>query len=131
MSPYTAKYNESEYQIQNINLLYQIHQQCQKTFEKTSIFQKVQKQIEHFQTIHFLFCYMYKFHNSYFVVFVYLFVFIYFVFLYYIYIYIIYTRTVVLSYCRSVVFDVLLMEASSSCILFSYFERSPPADCTP
>ena len=33
MFPYTVEYNESEYDIQNISLLYKIHQMCQNTFE--------------------------------------------------------------------------------------------------
>ena len=32
---YTVKYNESEYHIENNNLLYKIHQQCPNTFEQT------------------------------------------------------------------------------------------------
>ena len=34
MFPYTVKYTESEYDFQNNNLLYKIHQQYQNTFEK-------------------------------------------------------------------------------------------------
>ena len=33
MFPYRVKYTESEYDIQNNNSLYKIHQQCQNTFE--------------------------------------------------------------------------------------------------
>ena len=33
MSPYRDEYTESESDIQNNNLLYKIHQQCQTTFE--------------------------------------------------------------------------------------------------
>ena len=33
MFPYRFKYNESEYDIQNNNLLYTIDQSCQNTFE--------------------------------------------------------------------------------------------------
>ena len=33
MFPYRVKYTESEYDIQNNNLLYKIDQQCQNTFE--------------------------------------------------------------------------------------------------
>ena len=33
MFPYTVKYTESEYDIQNNDLLYKIDQQCQNTFE--------------------------------------------------------------------------------------------------
>ena len=32
MFPYRVKYTESEYDIQNNNLFYKIHQQCQNTF---------------------------------------------------------------------------------------------------
>ena len=33
MFPYRDKYTESEYDIQNNNLLYKIHQKCQNTFD--------------------------------------------------------------------------------------------------
>ena len=33
MLPYTVKYDESEYDIQNNILLHKIHQQCQITFD--------------------------------------------------------------------------------------------------
>ena len=33
MFPYTVKYTESEYDIQNNDLLYKIDQKCQNTFE--------------------------------------------------------------------------------------------------
>ena len=33
MFPYTEKYTESEYDVQNINLLYKTHHKCQNTFE--------------------------------------------------------------------------------------------------
>ena len=33
MFPYRVKYNESEYDIQNNDLSYEIHQKCQNTFE--------------------------------------------------------------------------------------------------
>ena len=33
MFPYRVKYNESEYDIQNNDLLYKIEQKCQNTFE--------------------------------------------------------------------------------------------------
>ena len=56
MFPYRGKYNESEYDIQNNNLLYKIDQQCQTTFEHLETFWKP-------QTLHCL----YKLHNSYFV----------------------------------------------------------------
>ena len=42
MFPYTEKYAESEYDIQNNNLLYKVDQQCQNTFEHL-------EEIEHFR----------------------------------------------------------------------------------
>ena len=46
MSPYRVKYKESEYDIQHINLLYKIHQQCQNTFD---ILKKIKKGNQTFQ----------------------------------------------------------------------------------
>ena len=43
MFPYTVKYTESESDIQNINLLNKIHQQCQNTFEFLEGFGKFEK----------------------------------------------------------------------------------------
>ena len=43
MFPYRVKYTEAEYDIQNINLLYEIHQQCQHTFENWKCFESFQK----------------------------------------------------------------------------------------
>ena len=87
MFPYTEKYTESEYDIQNNNLLYKIDQQCQNTFEH---FQKFEK----FKILNSLFGIIYNLHNSYFVIFLIL------GFLNFrIFIFIIYTHTVVLSYC--------------------------------
>ena len=40
MFPYTVKYTEPESDIQNNNLLYKLHQQCQNAFE---IFEKTKK----------------------------------------------------------------------------------------
>ena len=37
MIPYTVKYTESESDIQNINLLYKTHHQCQNTFKQIQI----------------------------------------------------------------------------------------------
>ena len=48
MFPYRVKYPESEYDIQNNDLLYRIHQQCQTTFgflENVGKFRKTQKQL--------------------------------------------------------------------------------------
>ena len=39
MFPYTVKYNESESDIQNNNLLYTIHHKCQNTFERSEHFE--------------------------------------------------------------------------------------------
>ena len=44
MFPYTVKYNESEYDIQNNNLLYQIEQKHQHTFENVYFLKKDRKQ---------------------------------------------------------------------------------------
>ena len=79
---YTEKYTESEYDIQNNNLLYKVHKKHQNAFEQNPIFlifdfwnknQKVTK-------TNILFCYIYKFHNAYFVTFVYFDFFVYFAF---------------------------------------------------
>ena len=43
MFPYTAKDNESEYDIQNNNLLYNINQKCQDIFETPLFFSKMSK----------------------------------------------------------------------------------------
>ena len=40
MFPYTVKYTESASDIQNINLLHKIDQQCQNTFDFLNIFEK-------------------------------------------------------------------------------------------
>ena len=79
MFPYRVKCTESESDIQNINLLYKIDQQCHNTFELLDHFEKLQKN-------QCLFYYLYKLHNSYFVFFVFFCIF--FVILVYIYIYI-------------------------------------------
>ena len=65
MFPYTVKCTESGSDIQNNDLLYTIHQQCQNTFD---LFEKLENPPKnHFKC---LFRYLYKFHNSYFVNFV-------------------------------------------------------------
>ena len=56
MFPYRVKYNESESDIQNNDLLYKIDQQCQNTFDFSKIFENP-----------IFFYYIYNFHNSYFV----------------------------------------------------------------
>ena len=101
MFPYTEKYTESESDIQNNNLLYKIHPKCQNSFEQPECFEIFRKQKTKNRNITFLFYTMHKFHNSYFVLFFFIIV-LCFVFLYF-YIYYIYTRTVVLSYCCTVV----------------------------
>ena len=64
MFPYTVKYTESESDIQNNNLLYKIHQNAK-------ILSKCWKMnFENITKNQILFYYMYKFHNSYFVIFV-------------------------------------------------------------
>ena len=60
MSPYRVKYNESEYQIQNNSLLYQIHQQCQNTFEKTPNISKGSKTNRTIQKTFFILVYVYS-----------------------------------------------------------------------
>ena len=65
MFPYRVTYNESESDIRNNDLLYKPHRKCQNAFELWEHFGK----IEEFQKILFLFCNMYKLHNSYFVFF--------------------------------------------------------------
>ena len=57
---YRVKYNESESDIQNTNLLFNIHQTCQNTFEILFFFKKIKT---------FVFYCIYKFHSSYFVIF--------------------------------------------------------------
>ena len=42
MFPYRIKYTESEYDIQNNDLLYKIHQQCQNTFDILDNFEQIQ-----------------------------------------------------------------------------------------
>ena len=56
MFPYTVQYNESESDIQNMNLFYKLGQQCQNTFEML----ENPKMFEKFKTKK---CIMYKFHN--------------------------------------------------------------------
>ena len=64
MFPYTVKYNESESDIQNNNLLYKMHQQHQNTFEQPDFFEN----FEIIQTESFFhFCILYKFHSSHFI----------------------------------------------------------------
>ena len=65
MIPYRVKYTESEYHIQNSNLLYKTHQHHQNTFE---IMEKWKNR--KYKSFKCLFCILYKLHNSYFVIFV-------------------------------------------------------------
>ena len=62
---YRVKYNESESDIQNNNLFYKIDQQRQNTFDVLDNFERKKKVLK---TI--LLWILYKFHNSYFVIFV-------------------------------------------------------------
>ena len=55
-----VKYNESECDIQNSNLLYKTHQTCQNTFEILESIGKTNKKAK------ILLYYMYNLHNSYF-----------------------------------------------------------------
>ena len=41
MFPYRVKHTESEYDIQNNNLLYKTDQQCQITFEQLEVFEQI------------------------------------------------------------------------------------------
>ena len=66
MFPYRVKYNESESDIQNNNLLYTIDKQCQNTFDMLE--NAVKAKIPKDNTL--LFEYLYKLYNSYFVKFV-------------------------------------------------------------
>ena len=63
MFPYAEKHTESESDIQKNDLLYKIHQTCQNAFEFLENSGK-------FQKIQLLFYYIFKFNNSYFVLFV-------------------------------------------------------------
>ena len=69
MFPYTVKYTESEYNIQNNKLLYKIDQQCKNTFENLKMLGKLEKQIEKTKK-NVLFYFIYNLHNSYFANFV-------------------------------------------------------------
>ena len=79
MFPYRVKYTESEYDIQNIDLLYKIDQQMPKYFRFVGNVWNVLKKSE-IKKIERLFCILCKLHNSYFVFFVYFVYFVYFVF---------------------------------------------------
>ena len=68
MFPYTVKYTESKYDIQNSNLLYKIDQQCRTNFDffekrKTTNKRKFEKS----KTM-YIFYIINKFHNPYFVI---------------------------------------------------------------
>ena len=63
---YRVKYTEPGYDIENNDLLYKIQQQHQTTFE---MLENSEKEKEKYSTVSkFLFCIIYKFHNSYFVI---------------------------------------------------------------
>ena len=64
MFSYTVKYKEFESDIQNNNLLYKIDPTCQNTFEEFGNFRNIL-----FLKQNFLFCNIYKIHDSYFVTF--------------------------------------------------------------
>ena len=66
MFPYTVKDTESEYDIQSNYLLYKIDQPCQSKYWMFG--EQIGKKKTEQQ--HFLFCNIYKLHNSYFVTFV-------------------------------------------------------------
>ena len=63
MFPYRVEYTESEYDIQDNDLLYKIN-------KNAKIYSKVWKISKIIETFKFVVCYMYKFHNLYFVIFV-------------------------------------------------------------
>ena len=65
-TPKTTKYTK------NTNLLCKIHQKHQNTFQKSSFFKNIKKtQVsKHFKSVKLLFCILYNYHNSYFVIFV-------------------------------------------------------------
>ena len=71
MFPYRVKYNESEYDIQNNDLLYKIHKKYQNTF---AILENVGNVRKRNHNLKMLFCVLYKLHNSYFVNFVILYI---------------------------------------------------------
>ena len=48
---YTEKYTESEYDIQDNNLLYKIHQKHQNTYEQTQIARNFRKQSDNFEKL--------------------------------------------------------------------------------
>ena len=66
MFPYTVRYTESEYDIQINDLLYKIHRKHQNTFVFLDYGGKFRKVLKNQL---FLFCYLYKLHSSYFVIF--------------------------------------------------------------
>ena len=68
MFPYRVKYTESESDILNNDLLYQLDQQCQTTFFS---FEEKSTSSNSFKHINILLGILYKFHNTCFVYFVY------------------------------------------------------------
>ena len=74
---YIVKYNESESDIQNTHLLYKNTKKYPKYFRTIQIF-KNNKSNQHKR----LFCILYKFHNSYFVILNFLFMSLYYLYLY-------------------------------------------------
>ena len=61
MFPYRVKYTESEYEIQNNDLLYKTTPKFPNTFEQLGKTLEIQKM----KNLKFLFCNLYKLHNSY------------------------------------------------------------------
>ena len=80
MFTYTEKYTEFEYDIQNNNVLYNIHQNCQNTFESLDLFEFVQNilkiSIFYFIIYIYIYIYIYNLQNPYFA-FLYFFVLLY------------------------------------------------------
>ena len=63
MFPYTVKYTESKYDIQNNDLLYKIDQQSQNTFELLETFVNFQKRMET-SKCYFVICINYEHHRN-------------------------------------------------------------------
>ena len=51
---YRVIYTESEYDIQNNDLLYTIDHKCQNTFELLELFEKMEKQKDHFFILYYV-----------------------------------------------------------------------------
>ena len=71
MFPYTENYTESESDTQNNNLFYKLCPKCQSLFDRLEMFVNIRlfwMCSRNFKT-KIVFCIMYKFYNSYFVIF--------------------------------------------------------------